>query len=112
MSAVLSRTYRVIDGEESHALTVTWGEPFAASDIEWVCQVTFDEVGGSSRQFSSRGADAVQALYIGLCMAATELLTWPGEVCWIERDDDLGLPTSQFLRYLVDERAQRYRTSR
>jgi len=107
-----SRTYRVIDGDESHPLTVTWNEPVEEAEHDWFCPITIEEPGRATRHLKSGGVDPIQAMYLGMCMVMANLLTRTDHVCWSEQDDDLGLPSGDVLRDLVEARAERYRAIR
>jgi len=107
----LTRTYSVLDGDEGHPLEVTWGDPIEEADGAWFCEVSFAEAGKPTWRRRVGGVDAVQALYLGLQLAASDLYSHTQHFCWFERDDDLGLPVLPAVQEVVQARAERFRVT-
>jgi hypothetical protein len=112
VSGILSRIYRVLDGDVTRRLRVTWNAPVEEADETWFCEVELDEEGKPVRRARTGGVDAVQALYLALCMVAARLHTDERYVFWFEPDDDLGLPTARAIDDLVAARAERFAARR
>jgi len=97
---VSGKLVRKFDGPEGQVIELAIGPP-VPDENDWRCDVCID---GKLRY--AMGVDAVQAMWLALCLAATELYTSAayvaGELSWLG-GADLGLPIPEVIRDDVAE---------